>query len=47
MTRLLTSATFASSEKMVRWSMNFQASSFPPLMSKVKMEAPPFGNYFS
>ena len=47
MTRLLTSATFASNEKMERLSMNFQASSFPPLMSKVKMEAPPCGKYFS
>ena len=47
MTRLLTSATFASREKIWSLSMNLNAASLPPLMSKVKMEAPPFGKYFS
>ena len=37
MTRLLTSATLASSEKICRESMNFHASSCPPLISKVKI----------
>ena len=26
--------------------MNTRAASLPPLMSKVKMEPPPFGKYF-
>ena len=45
MTRLLTSATLASNEKICRESMNFHASSCPPLISKVKMLAPPLGKY--
>ena len=47
MTRLLTSATLASREKIFRLSMNLWASAWPPLISKVKMEPPPFGKYFS
>ena len=43
MTRLLTSATLASSEKILSASMNAQASACPPLISNVKMEAPPLG----
>ena len=43
----LASATFASREKTFRLSMNLNASSRPPLMLKVKMEAPPLGKYFS
>ena len=40
-------STFASNEKISSLSINFHASSFPPLISKVKMLAPPFGKYFS
>ena len=47
MARLLTSATFASSEKMRSLSMNACASAAPPLISNVKMEPPPRGKYFS
>ena len=43
MTRLFTSATFASREKIFRLSMNLKASSRPPLMSKVKMDAAAVG----
>ena len=43
MTSDLTSATFAKSEKMERLSMKRNASSLPPLISKVKMLAPPLG----
>ena len=46
-TRLLTSATLASSEKTSRLSMNLKASSRPPLMSKVKIEPHPLGKYRS
>ena len=42
----LTSATFASSEKSSRLSMNFYASFAPPLISNVKIEPPPLGKYF-
>jgi hypothetical protein len=42
----LTSATFASSEKISRLSINFLASSAPPLISNVKIDAPPLGKYF-
>ena len=45
-TRDFTSATFASKEKSSRLSINFFAASAPPLISKVKMEPPPFGKYF-
>ena len=41
MTRDLTSATFASSENSSRLSVNFRAVSAPPLMSEVKIDAPP------
>ena len=34
-------------EKIFRLSMNLKASSRPPLMLKVKMDAPPLGKYFS
>ena len=37
----------ASREKIFRLSMNLWASAWPPLISKVKMEPPPFGKYFS
>ena len=43
----LTSATFANREKSCRLSMNLWASACPPLISKVNIEAPPFGKYFS
>ena len=46
-TRLLASATLASRENSFKLSMNFHASSFPPLISKVKMLAPPLGKYLS
>ena len=46
-TRDFTSATLASREKISRLSMNLWASSCPPLISKVKMDAPPSGKYFS
>ena len=46
MTRLFTSATLASREKIFRLSMKVKASSRPPLMLKVKMDAPPLGKYF-
>ena len=44
-TRLLTSATLASREKICRWSMKRCASASPPAISKVNMEPPPFGKY--
>ena len=47
MTRLFTSATFASREKISRLSMNRKAASLPPFISKVKMDPPPLGKYFS
>ena len=47
MTRDFTSATFAKREKISRLSMNLWASAWPPLISKVKMDAPPLGKYFS
>ena len=47
MTRDFTSATFASREKISRRSINRWASAWPPLISKVKMDAPPWGKYFS
>ena len=43
MTSDLTSATFASSEKIFSRSMNACAVRASPLMSKVKMDPPPFG----
>ena len=43
----LTSATLASNENNWRLSINLWASSWPPLISKVKILAPPFGKYFS
>ena len=46
MTRLFTSATFASRLKMGRWSMNFLAVPASPFTSKVKMLPPPLGKYF-
>ena len=36
----------ASREKIFRLSMKAKASFCPPLMLKVKIEAPPFGKYF-
>ena len=39
--------TFANSEKIFRWSINCWASAAPPLISKVKIVAPPLGKYFS
>lgn len=41
-TRLLTSATFSSREKVSGLSMNFHVSACSPLISRVKIEAPPF-----
>ena len=46
-TRLFTSATLARSEKIFKLSINLCASFCPPWISKVKMDAPPFGKYFS
>ena len=46
-TRLFTSATLASSEKIFRLSINAHASFSPPFTSKVKMLPPPFGKSFS
>ena len=37
----------AKSENISRLSMNFHASSLPPLISNVKIDPPPFGKYFS
>ena len=45
-TRLFTSATLASREKIARLSINFFAVSLSPFTSKVKMLPPPFGKYF-
>ena len=39
--------TLASRGKISRWSMKRKAASCPPLISKVKMLAPPFGKYRS
>ena len=43
----LTSATFARSENISSLSINSWASFTPPLMSNVKILAPPFGKYLS
>ena len=43
MTRLFTSATFASRLNSFRLSVNLQAVSAVPLISNVKMEAAPLG----
>ena len=45
-TRDLTSATFASKENSSRLSMKSFAFCASPLISKVKIEPPPFGKYF-
>ena len=45
-TRLFTSATLASREKIFSESINFHASFSVPLISNVKMEAAPLGKYF-
>jgi len=42
--RLFTSATFASSEKISRLSINVHASFSPPFISNVNIEPPPLGN---
>ena len=47
MTSDLTSATLAKRENISRLSMKRNASSRPPLISKVKMEPAPFGKYVS
>ena len=46
-TKLFTSATFASKENISNASIHLWASFWPPLISKVKIEAPPLGKYVS
>jgi hypothetical protein len=44
-TKDFTSATLASKENISKRSINSVASLAPPLISKVKIEPPPFGKY--